>query len=305
MNDIASVLLWGMPHDIPLAAVCTELSRLGTPMLLVDQTRVLETELGVEADGGGWLQVGGQRCDLGRVRSAYVRPDSTDKIDGIARAGPGSGAWCHAVEVDYALAQWLELTPAPVLNRLSAMASNGSKPFQTMLIRQAGFEVPDTLLTNDIAALRAFHERHGRIVYKSTSGVRSIVSRLSATDDARLANLATCPTQFQQYIPGADHRVHVIGEEVFGHRIESDADDYRYAGEAGARLEPWDVPQALADRLRILAESLGLVMAGIDLRQDLEGRWVCFEVNPSPGFTFFETDDEQLMAKAVARLLSG
>jgi glutathione synthase/RimK-type ligase-like ATP-grasp enzyme len=184
------------------------------------------------------------------------------------------------------------------------MASNGSKPYQAALIRQAGFDVPDTLLTNDREALRAFHERHGSIVFKSTSAVRSIVSRLPAGDDARLARLATCPVQFQQYIPGPDYRVHVIGDEVFGHRIESDADDYRYPGASGARMQAWAVEAPLADRLRALAASLGLAMAGIDLRRAPDGAWFCFEVNPSPGFTFFDDDEAPVIAQATARLLS-
>ena len=152
--------------------------------------------------------------------------------------------------VDEALACWLELTPALVVNRLSAMGSNSSKPYQAALIAQAGFAVPDTLVTNDPDALRAFWQRHGSIIYKSCSGVRSIVSRLAADDADRLARLATCPTQFQEYVPGTDYRVHVIGDEIHGHAIDSDADDYRYAGRAGVRLQPWRVPDELRPRVR-------------------------------------------------------
>lgn len=307
MHAPAPVLLWGSPQDTPLAAVCTALSRLGTPMFLVDQTRTLETALGFDVDGspGGWLRVGDRQCDLACVRSVYVRPDALDRVDSLACVGAGSEARQHAVELHDALACWLELTPVRVVNRLSAMASNSSKPFQAALIRQAGFEVPETLLTNDALALEAFLARHGSVIYKSTSGVRSIVSRITALDPDRLARLATCPTQFQQYVPGHDFRVHVIGDEVHGHEMESDADDYRYAGAGGTRLQPWRVPDALATRVRALATSLGLVMAGVDLRRNDDGDWVCFEVNPSPGFTYFDTDDDEPLARAAARLLSG
>ncbi|MDM0071142.1 hypothetical protein [Variovorax sp. J31P207] len=282
------VLLWGSPLDLPIAAVCTALSRLGTPMFLVDQTRAGETSIDIEIDGvlGGWIQVGDQRCALDRVRSAYARPQDA------------AGA------VDEALACWLELTPALVVNRLSAMGSNSSKPYQAALIAKAGFAVPDTLVTNDPDALRGFWRRHGSIVYKSCSGVRSIVSRLAADDADRLARLATCPTQFQEYVPGTDYRVHVIGEEIHGHAIDSDADDYRYAGSAGVRLQPWRVPDELRPRVRKLAASLGLVMAGIDLRRSAQGEWVCFEVNPSPGFTFYDAEDDEPIARATARLLT-
>jgi len=298
------VLLWGSPLDLPIAAVCTALSRLGTPMFLVDQTRSGETSVGIEVDGvtTGWIQVGDQRCELDRIRSVYARPQDSARARDAAAADVG-GARLHAAAIDEALGCWLELTPALVVNRLSAMGSNSSKPYQAALIAQAGFAVPDTLVTNDPDALRQFWKRHGSVIYKSCSGVRSIVSRLSADDVDRLARLSTCPTQFQEFIPGIDYRVHVIGDEVHGHTIESDADDYRYAGAAGVRLRPWRVPDELRPRMRALAASLGLVMAGIDLRRKPRGDWVCFEVNPSPGFTFYDEDEEPL-ARATARLLS-
>lgn len=288
------VLLWGSPLDLPIAAVCTALSRLGTPMFLVDQTRYGEISIGIEIDAvpSGWVEVGDQRCELDRVRSVYARPQDS------ARAGDSAAA------LDEALACWLELTPALVVNRLSAMGSNSSKPYQAALIARAGFAVPDTLVTNDPEALRSFWKRHDSIIYKSCSGIRSIVSRLPPDDAVRLARLATCPTQFQEYVPGADYRVHVIGDEIHGHRIESEADDYRYAGSSGVRLRPWRVPDELRPRVRALAASLGLAMAGIDLRRKPEGDWVCFEVNPSPGFTFYDDEDDEPLARATARLLS-
>jgi len=48
---------------------------------------------------------------------------------------------------------------------------------------------------------------------------------------ARPANVSWCPTQFQRYIAGREHRVHVVGDEVFACEVHSDADDYRYPDE--------------------------------------------------------------------------
>jgi glutathione synthase/RimK-type ligase-like ATP-grasp enzyme len=92
----------------------------------------------------------------------------------------------------------------------------------------AGFNVPDTLVTTDPRDVRAFCAEHDQVVYKSTSGVRSIVNLLKASDVSRLDDVRACPTQFQQHIAGIDHRVHVVGGELFAARIESGAIDYRY-----------------------------------------------------------------------------
>ncbi|MFC7543867.1 hypothetical protein ACFQU2_36610 [Siccirubricoccus deserti] len=45
-------------------------------------------------------------------------------------------------------------------------------------------------------------------------------------------------------------------------------------------------------------------MAGIDLKRRRDGSWVCFEVNPSPGFSWFEAATGQPIAAAIAALLA-
>jgi glutathione synthase/RimK-type ligase-like ATP-grasp enzyme len=192
-----------------------------------------------------------------------------------------------------------------VLSRPAAAASNSSKPYQAMLIRRSGFEIPDTLVTTDPEAAEAFRVEHGEVIYKSISGIRSIVARFTG-DKARLDDVAWCPTQFQRYVAGRDYRVHVIDNEVYACEIVSDADDYRYAGRSGKTVEvrPAVIPPAVADQCRSLGASLDLIVAGIDLRLGSDGRWYCFEVNPSPGFTYYEQASGQALSLAVARLLA-
>ncbi len=48
----------------------------------------------------------------------------------------------------------------------------------------------------------------------------------------------------------------------------------------------------------------GLLVSGIDLRHaKRDNRWYCFEVNPSPAFSYYEQYTGQTIAAAVARLL--
>jgi glutathione synthase/RimK-type ligase-like ATP-grasp enzyme len=52
-----------------------------------------------------------------------------------------------------------------------------------------------------------------------------------------------------------------------------------------------------------MAAAMGLALAGIDLRRTDKGEWFCFEVNPSPAFTYYEEATGQPITDAVARLL--
>lgn len=302
------ILLWGPPGDGPLAAVRSALDALGAPVFFLDQRRALETQAELHVGGRveGRVSLEGRTLDLGDVTAAYLRPHDSRRVPEVRQAGPGSPSWAHALGLEDLLLTWAELTDALVLNRPSAMAPNGSKPFQALQIRAHGFHTPATLITTDAAAVRDFQARHAAVIYKSISGVRSIVSRLGPEHEARLERLRWCPTQFQQHIPGTDHRVHVVGDAVFAVRIRSTADDYRYAArqEGRTELERAELPPDISKRCRELAHALNLPVAGIDLRRTPEGAWYCFEVNPSPGFTWFQEETGDAIDAAIAQLLS-
>ncbi|UQA59902.1 ATP-grasp domain-containing protein [Polyangium aurulentum] len=301
------IFLWGLPGDTPMAAVHEALERLDAPIFFLDQREALRTEVELEVgmEVAGTVRIGGRTLDLGAVTAAYPRPYDSSKLPDVKRAGPASPEARHVMQLDDALFSWCEITPALVINRASAGAANGSKPYQAALIEPHGFRTPETLLTTDPEAAREFLARHGTIIYKSISGIRSIVSRFSAKHDERLAALRWCPTQFQERVEGDDYRVHVIGQEVFASRIVTDVDDYRYPRRQGGRtsVEPFDAPPELAEKCKRMAHAMALPVAGIDLRRTPEGEWYCFEVNPSPGFTYYQEECGFPMDEAIARLL--
>jgi glutathione synthase/RimK-type ligase-like ATP-grasp enzyme len=301
------ILLWGVSGDRPLALVHQALQRHGAPVLFLDQSAFLETELELSFSPQvrGTLRVSGKWVELANITAAYIRPHDLRLLPEIRNAEPGGAVRTHAIRLEDALLCWTELASALVVNPPSAMASNGSKPYQSALIRWFGIDVPETLITTDPNAALEFWEKHGSVVYKSVSGVRSIVSRLGSEHSSRLQNIANCPTQFQEYIAGRDFRLHIVGDEFFISEIISDADDYRYAIKTGCRLKirPGSLPEDVVGRCRALVAFLGLRFSGVDLRRNQDGKWYCFEVNPSPGFSFYEEATGQPISDAVARLL--
>jgi D-alanine-D-alanine ligase-like ATP-grasp enzyme len=52
----------------------------------------------------------------------------------------------------------------------------------------------------------------------------------------------------------------------------------------------------------ITFSSIRLTVAGIDLRLTSDGKWYCFEVNPSPAFTFQAATNHRV-DEAIADLL--
>jgi hypothetical protein len=301
------ILLWGHASDPALQAVYKALLGLGVEIAFYDQRLVLETDIHfvVGADVAGTLRVKDDEIDLGKVSAAYIRPFDSRWLPLVQKAGPDSPEWRHAVRVEDALISWSEIAPALVINRPAAMASNSSKPYQSEQIRACGFRIPDTLVTTDSRAALEFWRMHGTVIYKSVSSTRSIVSRLTAEHVGRLDDICWCPTQFQQHIPGNDYRIHVVGDRVFACEIVSSADDYRFAMTQQDRVElrRFEVPAVIAQRCIGLTASLGLVVAGIDLRRTPDDEWVCFEANAVAGFTYYQDATGDRIDEAIARLL--
>jgi hypothetical protein len=300
-----TVLLWGLPSDHPIATVRDVLARNGCRVTLLDQRAVFDTEVELVVGTGveGLLRVGDETFGLAAFKAVYLRPYDLRDLPSIASVGEKSELWQHALAVQDLLFSWSDLTPALVLTRPSDMAANGSKPYQAAWIESLGFRIPDTLITTDPEVALEFWREHDRVIYKSVSGIRSIVSRLTPEHTQRFSDIASCPTQFQQYIPGTEYRVHVVGEQVFACAIVSNADDYRYATER-VDMQPCRLPEDVAARCKTLAGSMNLLLAGLDLRCTPEGNWYCLEVNPSPAFTCFDQATGQPIAEAVARLLA-
>ena len=295
------VLLWGAGAEGPLAAVRRELKVRGVPTFEMDQRDAPETAIDLEVgrEVGGEIRVRDRRIDLAEITAVYLRPyDLAPALeDGAARR--------RTAILEHAMMIWTRITPALVVNRPQAMAANDAKPWQMEQVRELGFRVPETLLTTDPDAARIFWERHGDVVYKSVSGTRSIVSRLRPEQAGRLANISRCPTQFQEYVPGRDYRVHVVGEELFASEIVSDADDYRYPGRRPVEIRACILPEDVAARCVRLAHAACLPVAGIDLRRTPAGHWYCFEVNPSPAFTYYESRTGQPIGRVIAGFLAG
>jgi len=292
------ILLWGVWGDTPLRFVSEALERASADFVFLDQLASQRAVIATDAySETSVLRVDDRRFELSAVASAYIRPYDAQTLQRDAAA-------CR--RFDDALLGWCELTRATVVNRPSAMTPNHSKPYQASLIAALGFATPDTLITTDPHAALSFWDRHGSVVYKSISSVRSIVTRLTSSHRARLADVRNCPTQFQEYIAGTDYRVHVVGDECFCCEIASTADDYRYAAGAdgGIDIRSCRLPEDVLERCRSLARTSELHFAGIDLRRTPAGVWYCFEVNPSPAFSFYQTATGQPIADAVARLLA-
>jgi hypothetical protein len=306
-----TVLLIGIPSESPIALVRQQLVEMGIPHVMASQRAFDRTPFWYEIVRGevrGAISVGGMEYPLESIAGVYTRMMDDQRLPEVAGAPDGSPLRARARAWHAAVSHWCEIAPARVVNRIAAMGSNASKPFQAQVILRHGFRTPETLITSDPDLARAFLQEHGRVVFKSISGIRSIVRELDATALARLGQIRWCPVQFQQFVDGQNVRVHVVGDQVFGTAITTEATDYRYARRDGleaAALEAIEVTDELAERCVALATDLDLPFAGIDVKVTPDEEVYCFEVNPSPAYAYYESHTGQPISLALSRYLAG
>ncbi|WP_051877211.1 MvdC/MvdD family ATP grasp protein [Streptomyces natalensis] len=186
------------------------------------------------------------------------------------------------------------------------------KPYQWETARRVGLTLPRTLVTNQPERARRFIQDVGvgRTVFKSFLAHAEAWRETRLVRPADLAHLDAvryAPVIFQEFVPGADLRVTVVGERVFAAEIDASATSYPVDMRTvvdEARVRPVTLPPALTDALLRFMRRLGLVYGAIDLRRRPDGQYVFFEVNPAGQWLFVEQRAGLPISAEVAALLA-
>lgn len=300
------ILVAGIPSEPPVRLAVEAAVDAGVEHVVLNQREAHRWAPTVVVDASGvrgHLVVDGRSIDLERLTGVYWRLMDAHALPENA-AGAQAAARARSVAVHEAVTTWVETADCRVANRIGPMSSNASKPYQAALIAQSGLATPDTVVTTRPEVVEQARARWGPTVYKSVSSVRSIVRELDDGDD--LDAVAALATQFQRRVDGTDVRVHVVGDDLHATRIDSDAVDYRYARREhrDAQLVATELPDDVAARCRDLARRLRLPFCGIDLRRTPDGEWVCFEVNPSPGYSYYQQHTGQPISHSLVAWLA-
>ncbi|WP_437325023.1 MvdC family ATP-grasp ribosomal peptide maturase [Sorangium sp. So ce381] len=221
-----------------------------------------------------------------------------------------------------ALAGWLRGLPARRwINEPEAEERAQDKLRQLAAAASVGLRIPETVVTNDPAEVRAFFARLGGCVVAkmltpfSTSlagGAPFVFTHAVAEADLdALSGLRQSPMIFQERIPKArELRVACVDGRCFpgaldATRYESIAVDWRHpdVSEVGIGWEPDALPRDVEAQLGALLRALGLVFGAVDLIRTPDGEHVFLEVNPAGEWGMLERDLGLPIADALAEAL--
>lgn len=207
------------------------------------------------------------------------------------------------------------------VNSLESQRRADQKLTVLSLAKTCGFNVPETLASNDPVRIREFAARHQwRVIAKNfiqagwqTNAGDVVVLRTSAISRDNLTDdeaLAKCPMVYQPLIEKTGElRITVIGEQVFPFAVitsDSATVDWRTDEPAGkVRFAYTSIPQSLERMCVALCRRLGIVFACIDVLTVSGGGFVFLEVNESGQFLWLEEANPDVpLLDAFCRLLT-
>ncbi|KUO87293.1 MAG: RimK family alpha-L-glutamate ligase [Vulcanisaeta sp.] len=194
-----------------------------------------------------------------------------------------------------------------VINPLDGLLKTRNKLETTVILKNRGLPVPDTVGTEDILYAYDVAKSMKEVVIKPLQGSRGYGA--VKVDDADVAfqimrTLLTFkkPIYLQRYIekPNRDIRVMVIDGEVFGCMVRvAPNGQWKTNVAQGAVGKPCvNIDRAVMELAIKSVESLGLIYGGVDIGEGKDG-YVIFEVNGSPDWAELTAVTGRNPAKAL------
>jgi glutathione synthase/RimK-type ligase-like ATP-grasp enzyme len=302
--------IFGDAADPQCAAVAREAAALGADTLYVD-SRALD-------EGQPLSMLEGRTFYLGQsvedVRGFYLRHVPSPYVPALRRddALVLYEDWFTTFtqtreRAAYFMAWLLQLAHRgdALVNGPHAASVLQYKPYQLHALKSLGAKVPRTLISNDPAAIRAFHAEVRDVIYKPLLG-GALTRALDAEVLERLESVTASPVIFQERVRGEDLRVVLVGEELVScvaivtpeQHLDFRGDPVYGAG--GAEYREVALPEPVERFCRQAARSCGLTLAGIDLKQRGDD-FVFLELNSSPIYLDVELKRGHPISRAIAR----
>ncbi len=194
-----------------------------------------------------------------------------------------------------------------VINPLEGLLKTRNKLETTVILRDKGLPVPDTVGTEDILYAYDMAKNMKDIVIKPLQGSRGYGAVKISDADIAFQIMKTLltykkPIYLQRYIekPNRDIRVMVIDGEVFGCMIRVALNGQWKTNVAqGAIGRPCiGIDKTIMEIAVRSVEALGLVYGGVDIGEGKDG-YVIFEVNGSPDWAELTAVTGKNPAKAL------
>lgn len=208
------------------------------------------------------------------------------------------------------------------VNPVHAAHAAEAKPLQLDVARSVGFNIPDTLITNDPSEVRQFRQRHGSVVFKtfrcpiwvSDSDSEKQINSTFATvieksHEISRKEICMAPAIYQKFIKKCyDIRVVCMGRTLFAMKINPPDDPF---GRPDWRpfqhrldVAVISIPKKIQFKIYQFMDRLSICFGCFDLVVDYDGKLYFLEINQMGQFLWMEQLCSRLpLLDAMARFL--
>lgn len=203
-----------------------------------------------------------------------------------------------------AITGWLQVHPeVRILNR--GFGHDNNKPYQLHLARQAGLEVPATMVSNDLDGVERLAAGRAWVAKPVQGGshCRELGDMLAIAREAGVSG----PFIAQNRLVAPEIRLYLVGGRFIAFEMRSQELDYRTTNDTQIVPVPLDqIPLTLRDGLARVMKALRMDFGAADFKTDPEtGRLVFLEVNSSPMFFGFDLASRGAVSDAILDALMG
>ena len=299
-------------RDITIDFVVAELKRRQMPFYRLNSEELPSARCTMAAyPRNAWsLSIEGEILQGSDVKAAYFRRPAPPTCDvNITDNG----------EREYAEAEWSALLKS-LYARLEGLWLNDpidiftaeDKPRQLMLASEIGFNVPKTVITNDIASVRevvgaglAIGKPLRQALINGDPERVIFTTLLKSLHNSDEDAIALAPFIAQTEIKKLyDVRVTVVGRQLFATAIMSQEQketsvDWRQGSRPDLKHERIDLPQEIEEKCFALMKRLNLRYGAIDLVCDPKGKLWFLEINPNGQWAWIENLTKYPIAAAI------
>ena len=308
------ILVISYPGEEHTAQVVNHLTQAGREVVQIDLAdfpvhRAIEFSWSDTQQPAFLMEHEGRRVNLAEASAVWWRRVTGFAVD--PALGTGERSTFAFSETSQALDGMLESLACPWMNPRQADTAAHHKPYQWSIAHELGLKLPRTLVTSDAQAARAFIDSvcPAKVVFKAfLAAVQEWrETRLVEQEDLdRLDLVRYAPVIFQEYVPGVDLRITMVGDEIFAAEIDARHTSYEVdmrmvVGEA--KVAAVTLPSTVQEQLRQLQRRLGLVYGAIDMRRNEAGEYIFLEVNPAGQWLFVEQRTGLPISRALADYL--
>ncbi len=296
------ILLVGQSEDPHVSAVALRLKERGREFAILDTFSTRSRGISFHASNSVSLVIAGSHIALSDINSIWWRQKQKFIVPKDSVSELYDYVFMHREWNQILDAIYEQLRGINHLNDRQTEQAASSKIYQMRCAELIGFRIPNTLISNDLAAVKKFISRcpDKRVIFKTLTpymtpeGMAAYTTQIDTSLlENNEINIRTTPGIFQNFVEKSfELRVTVVGNKVHAARVES---GYSEESSVDWRRDIFsDIYTAtsldtkLTNMILRLHKMLGLGYGAYDLIIDRSGDVVFLEVNPAGQWMWLE-----------------